>query len=156
MDHRQRVRVPALARLLAARDEQVRRVLRSEGIELRFDSVEWGEAAAYLFDAWPRAQLIDRLGPELADVVPSGFHPSRVGWRIPIFIVQAMEHQAALMHGNDPRVNGETGGRFTSPAVDDYVADILFSEIDPSTAAALASKDPAFAQAFHYPLFPGS
>lgn len=151
MDYRQRVRVPALARLLGASNEQVRRVLRGEDVELRFDSVEWAEAAAYLFDAWPRAQLLHGLGPELAHVVPAAFHPSRVDWGIPIFIVQAMEHQAALMHANDPRVNGTTGNRFTSPAVDDYVADILYSEIDPSTVTALAN-DPAFIQAFHYPL----
>jgi len=42
-------------------------------------------------------------------------------------------------------------GGFHSPSVDDYVADILFNEIQPATVAALA-HDAAFVQAYHYPL----
>ncbi|MEO8383273.1 MAG: hypothetical protein ABI779_26690 [Acidobacteriota bacterium] len=151
MDRRQRVRVPALAQLLGAPEEQVRQVLLSEGVELHVDSVEWGEAAGYLFDAWPRAQIIDTLGPGLALLVPSAFHPARVQWQIPLFILRAMEHQAALMRHNDPRVNAAAiDGHFRSPALEDYIADILFTEIQPSTVADLAA-DPAFFDAYHYP-----
>ncbi|MEO8382689.1 MAG: hypothetical protein ABI779_23730, partial [Acidobacteriota bacterium] len=88
MDQRSRVRVRQLAQLLAAPDEQVREVLRAGGVELRFDSMEWGEAAAYFFDAWPRAQIIDTLGPDLASRIPSAFHPARVQWQIPLFILR--------------------------------------------------------------------
>jgi hypothetical protein len=150
-DQRQRVRVPQLAQLLGAPDGQVREVLLGEGVELRFDSVEWGEAAGYLFDAWPRPQIIDALGPHLARLIPAAFHPTRVRWGIPIFIIRAIEHQAALMRENDPRVNAAAvGGHFITPAVEDYVADILFTEIQPSTVAALAI-DSAFLEAYHYP-----
>ncbi len=151
MDRRKRVRIPALAQLLGAPDEQVREVLLSEGVRLRFDSLEWGEAAGYLFDAWPRARIIDALGPDLAHLIPAAFHPARVRWRIPLFILRAMEHQAALMRENDPRVNAAAANRhFISPAVDDYIADILFTEIQPSTVEDLAS-DAAFREAYHYP-----
>lgn len=150
MDARQRVRAPALAQLLGAPDEQVREVLRNEGVQLRFDSIEWGEAASYLFDAWPRTQIIDALGPDLARIIPPAFHPTRVQWQIPLFITRAIEHQAALMREDDPRVNAAAGGRFTSPSVEDYIADILFNEIQPATVATLA-RDAAFLQAYDYP-----
>ncbi|MGZ5441672.1 MAG: hypothetical protein ACXW5U_26050 [Thermoanaerobaculia bacterium] len=151
MDRRRRVGVPALAQLLGAPEVQVREVLHGEGIQLGLDSVEWGEAAGYLFDAWPRAQIIDALGPTLAHLIPAAFHPARVRWRIPLFILRAMEHQAALLRENDPRVNAAaTAGYFVSPAVEDYIADILFTEIQPSTVADLAS-DAAFLEAYHYP-----
>lgn len=153
MDQRRRVRVPMLARLLGASAEQVREVLLNEGVQLRSDSVEWGEAAAYLFDAWPRAQIIDALGPDAARLIPAAFHPAGVHWRIPLFILRAIEHQAALMHENDPRVNpAAIEGHFISPALEDYIADILFAEIHPSTVADLAS-DTAFVEAYHYPPF---
>lgn len=153
MDQRRRVRVSVLARLLGAPAEQVREVLRTEGVPLRFDSVEWGEAAGYLFDAWPRAQIIDAVGPDVASVIPPGFHPAPVQWRIPLFILRAIEHQAALMRANDPRVNAAAvPGHFISPAVEDYIADILFSEIQLTTVADLAT-DPAFLDAYHFPPF---
>jgi hypothetical protein len=80
MDQRRRVSVSALAQLLGAPDDQVREVLLREALQRRFDSVEWGEAARYLFDAWPRAQIIDALGPDLAGLIPAAFHPARVQW----------------------------------------------------------------------------
>lgn len=141
MDPRGRVRVPALAQLLGAPDSRVREVLLGEGVELRFDSLGWGEAAGYLFDAWPRARIIAALGPD-ARRIPAAFHPARVRWRIPRFILRAMQHQAALLRENDPL--------FVSPAVEDYIADILFTEIEPSTVAHLAT-DRAFFAAYHYP-----
>jgi hypothetical protein len=151
MDHRQRVRVATLAHLLGAPGSQVREVLESEGVQLPFDSLEWGEAAAYLLGAWPRTQIIDALGPNVARLIPSAFHPARVRWGIPLFIIRAMKHQAALMRENDPRVNAAaTDGHFISPAVEDYIADILFTEIQPATVADLAG-DAAFLQAYHYP-----
>lgn len=149
-DTRQRVHVPQLAQLLGARDEQVREMLRSEGVQPGIDSIEWGEAAGYLFDAWPRTQIIDALGTDHARLIPPAYHPTRVQWQIPLFILRAIEHQAALMRENDPRVNAAAGGRFTSTSAEDYITDILFNEIQPATVEALG-HDPAFLQAYYYP-----
>jgi hypothetical protein len=135
MDGRDRVPVSELALLLDAPPEQVRDLLRSDGVELRRDSVEWGEAAGYLFEAWPRARILDALGPDLARSIPPAFRQARVCWRIPIFVLRAIRHQAALLH---------------APSLEDYVADILFNEIQPSTVAALAD-DGAFLEAYRYP-----
>ena len=129
----------------------MRKVLRAEGVALGADSVGWGEAAAYLFDAWPRAQIIEALGPDLAQSIPPAFRPARVGWDIPAFIIRALQHQAALMRASDPRVSpAAMSARFISPSVDDYIADILYNEIQPGTVVALAD-DSAFVQAYHYP-----
>jgi hypothetical protein len=153
MDRQSRVRVSRLARLLDAPAREVRHILRSEGVELRGDSVEWGEAAACLFDAWPRARIIQALGPDRAHLVPPAFHPVRVRWAIPLFIIRAIEHQAALLRAADPREHpGAPDPRFASPSVDDYVADILFNEIQPSTVATLARDDETFLEAYRYPL----
>ena len=151
MDPRERVGVVMLARLLGASGRQVRRVLRSQGVAFPLDSVAWGEAAASLFDAWPRAEVIAALGSGLADAVPAAFRPEPVRLGIPLFILRAMEHQTALLRECDPRVNAAAAdGRFTSPSVDDYIADILFNEIRPGTVADL-SHDASFARAYHYP-----
>ena len=141
-----------LAELSGASDDQVRRLLRAEEVAVRSDSVAWGEAATYLFDAWPRARIIEALGPELARLVPPAFHPAPVQWQIPIFILRAIHHQAALGWENDPRVSAAAvDGRFTPHAVDDYISDILFNEIEPATVDALG-QDPEWVRAYHYPL----
>lgn len=146
-----RVRVSQLARLLDAPVEQVKHILHLEGVELRNNSVEWGEAAACLLDAWPRHRIIQALGPASGRFVPSEYHPERVCWAIPFFIVRAIEHQAALMRAQDPRVNPDASHpRFVSLSVADYVADILFNEIEPTTVAALA-RDPGFIEAYLFP-----
>ncbi|HEX6099847.1 MAG TPA: hypothetical protein VF432_26275 [Thermoanaerobaculia bacterium] len=134
-DWRDRVPVSELALLLDVPPEQARDVLRADGTEPAGDSVEWGEAASLLLDAWPRARILDALGPDLARSIPPAFRPARVCWRIPIFVLRAIRHQAALLQ---------------APSLEDYVADVLFNEIQPSTVAALAD-DTAFLQAYRYP-----
>lgn len=137
-DPSRRVRICDLAPLLGTSTDQVRTMLRADDLDMRSDAIEWGEAASYLFDAWPRAQILAALGPVLSRLIPHAFHPVPVQWGIPLFIVQAMEYQAAQ------------AGRFTSPLVDDYVADILFNEIRPATVGTLSS-DGAFLEAYSYP-----
>src|ERR1051326_3238328 len=137
-DPGRRIRIRELALLLGASTDRVRRMLRVDDLDRRSDAIEWGEAASYLFDAWPRARIVAALGPELARLIPPAFHPVAVQWGIPLFVIQAMEHQAAQ------------AGQFMAPSVDDYVADILFNEIRPATVGAL-SGDGAFLEAYGYP-----
>ena len=133
-DRREPVAVSRVAELLGITTEVFRSMLDSEGGRRDSGAVNWAEAAAYLFDAWPLAQLLETLGPAHAHFVPRDFHPIRAAWSIPVFIVRAMEHQAAA----DPR------------GVHDYVADLLFSEIQPETLAAFRG-DAAFLAAYHFP-----
>lgn len=133
-DRRKRVPVSRVAELLGIPTEMFRAMLDAEGGRRSSATLTWAEAAGYLFDAWPLAQLLETLGPEHAHRVPRDFHPTRVTWSIPIFIVRAMEHQAAA----------EQRG------VHDYVADLLFNQIQPETLAAFRD-DPAFLAAYHFP-----
>ncbi|MEA2489616.1 MAG: hypothetical protein QOH21_1408 [Acidobacteriota bacterium] len=146
-----RVPISHVADLLGMPTESFRAMLAREGGRRRFDTLPWTEAAAYLFDAWPRAQLLDALGPDSARRVPSDFHPTRVTWSNPIFNVRAMEHQAAAEWRRDPRVlTSVTPNHTAARGVHDYVTDLLFNEIQPETVVAFAS-DPAFLAAYNFP-----
>jgi hypothetical protein len=133
---RARVPLAQLAGLLGMRPGALRAMLLAEGGRRNVESIPWPEAAAYLFDAWPRAAILAALGQEHAGRIPAQFHPVRVDWSIPVFIVRAMEHQAA--------------GAVSPRRVDDYMADLLFNEIQPETLLAFRD-DPGFLAAYHYP-----
>jgi len=148
---RRRVPISEVAELVGTTTETFRSILKSEGGRRRFDTISWPEAAGYLFDAWPRAQLLVTLGHPHALRVPELFHPTRVTWSIPIFIVRAMQHQAAAEWRRDPRVQASISPNHTDArGVHDYVADLLFNDIQPETLVAFRD-DPAFLAAYHYP-----
>lgn len=150
-DRRQRVPISHVAELLGITTPMFRSWLDSEGGRLPSDTITWAEAAEYLFDAWPRSLLLDTLGPVHARRVPRHFHPTRVTWSIPIFIVRAMEHQAVVDWRRDPRVQGSiTPNHAVGRGVDDYVTDLLFNEIQPETLVAFRG-DPAFLAAYNFP-----
>ncbi len=114
--------------------------------------IPWTEAAAYLLDAWPRAQILDALGSDAARILPADFQLTRVNWPIPIFILRAVEHQAAAAWRNDPRVRGSLIVNPTyARGVADYVSDLLYNDIQPSTLGAFRG-DSSFLRAFHYPV----
>ena len=148
---RRRVPLAQLAGLLGMDPDLLRAMLLAEGGRGNVESIPWAEAAAYLFDAWPLTGILAALGPEHATGIPREFHPTRVNWSIPIFIVRAMEHQAAAEWRHDPRVRAATSPNHTvARGVHDYVADLLFNAIQPETLVAFRG-DPAFLAAYHYP-----
>ena len=150
-DRRKRVPLSQVAELLGITAEMFRSMLDSEGGRGAAGTLPWSEAAVYLFDAWPRAPLLETLGPDYAGRVPHLFHPTRVTWSIPIFIVRAMEHQAAAEWRRDPRVQTSISPNHTAArGVHDYITDLLFSEIQPGTLVAFRD-DPDFLAAYHYP-----
>jgi len=151
LDPRSRVPLAFVVLQVATTTETVQTMLRWEGIHGRRRSVVWSEAAEYLFNAWPRARILDALGPGLAGVIPSGFQLTRVDWSLPVFLVRALEHQAACEWLDDPRLRGARLPDHThARGIEDYVADLLYSEIRPETLTAF-SHDSAFLRAFHYP-----
>jgi hypothetical protein len=147
LDPRTRVPLAQVAELLGTTPDHLRATLRDELPRSRTASMAWTEAAAYLFDAWPRADLLAALGPDSVELIPPAFHLTRVRWSLPIFVVRAMEHQAARAWQDDPRL------RRTLPArrIDDYLADLLYAEIQPETVSAFRD-DRAFLRAFYYPV----
>lgn len=138
-----------VAELLGTTIAAVHAMLRAEGAEVVDATIPWSEAAAYLFDAWPRARILDALGPDAP--IPPEFQLTRVTWSIPIFILRAIEYQAAAAWRNDPRVRGSAAPNHSyARGVDDYVADLLYDAIDPATIEAFRD-DEDFRRAFHFP-----
>lgn len=152
VDPRARVPLAQVAELLGTHPDALRMMLREEGGRRRTDSLPWTEAAAYLFDAWPRARILDALGPGFAGIIPPDFQLTRVSWALPIFLVRAMEHQAARAWQDDPRVRASlTPNPLYARGIDDYIGDVLYGEIQPETVAAFRD-DRAFVRALHYPV----
>jgi hypothetical protein len=147
-----RVPLAEVAALLGTSLPALRAMLRADGARPADGSLAWTEAAAYLFDAWPRALILAALGAEGAGVFPPEFLLTEVRWSVPIFIVRAIEHQAADAWRNDPRVRRSLAANHThARGIDDYVADLLYNDITPATLAAFR-HDRAFLRAFHYPI----
>lgn len=132
-----------VAELLGTTTAGVDAIVRAEGVQPPGGPIAWTEAAAYLFDAWPRARILDALGAEARSVVPPDFLLTRVTWSLSRFLVRAIEHQAAFAWRGNPRIRAR--------GIDDYVADLLYNDITPATLDAFA-HDSAFLHAFHYPL----
>ncbi|HYC88572.1 MAG TPA: hypothetical protein VEO54_05125 [Thermoanaerobaculia bacterium] len=137
LDPRSRIPLDEAARLAGTTTERFRALLLADGAHDSSTSIPWPEAAAYLFDAWPRARILDALGPGFAEIIPPDFRLTRVDWSLPIFLVRALGHQAA-------RVSHARG-------IDDYVADLLYCAIEPETLDAFRD-DREFLRAFHFPV----
>jgi hypothetical protein len=145
------VPIAEVAELLGTTIEIVQAMLREEGVLPLDGPLPWDDVAARLFDAWPRARIIEALGPEAASLVPRDFQLTRVTWAIPVFILRAIEHQAAEAWRNDPRVQGSVvANPSDARGVEDYIVDLLYNVIDPDTLDAFRD-DPSFLRAFHYP-----
>jgi hypothetical protein len=138
-DPRARIPLARLAPLLGVSPDAARVILQEEGGHHPDDGIPWSEAAALLFDTWPRAAILDSLGPQAGRVIPAQFRPALVCWRVPRFVLRAMEHQAARACSAHPR------------PIDDYIADVLSAAIEPETLAAFR-HDASFVRAFHYPI----
>jgi hypothetical protein len=148
---RRRVPLALLADLLGMNPSALRGTLLAEGGDRDVESIPWPEAAAYLFDAWPRVDILAALASDHLKRIPRLFHPTRVNWSIPIFIVRAMEHQAAAAWRRDPRLLASISpNNNAARGIHDYVADLLFNEIQPETQFAFRD-DPEFLAAFKYP-----
>jgi hypothetical protein len=118
---------------------EVRRDAAANGVFIREGMVAWSEVAFELFAAWPRALILDTLASR-SDVLPAGLHLTRPAWRIPAYLVRAMEEQSRAVSG--------PGGFVRS--VDDYVADLLHQAIDPDVITELL-RDPTFVAAYDFP-----
>ena len=151
MDSQSRLEIVEVAELLGTTRDVFESMLRDEGGRQPGDGLTWAEAASYVFDAWPRARIIAALGQASAKLIPAAAHLTSVQWALPIFIVRAMEQQAAAAWQRDPRLLASVSSNHTSArGVEDYVADLLFSQIQPETLVAFRD-DSDFLRAYHYP-----
>jgi len=136
--HHRNVSVSGAARLLRFPEELIRaRAVRDKEL-LKGDRLSWETVAVWLLDAWPLSALAEIVRDD-PSLLPAQLLPVPVSWRIPFYVVRAMEAQTASAAGEMERL-----------AVADYVASILDSHIDETTRR-LLSQDRGFREAFDFP-----
>ena len=136
------VSIREAATVLGFREAAVRRRADREGCLLRHDMVPWSEVAYWLVTAWPATTLVHRLG-HAAALLPAGLHPRRVSWRLPAYLVTALERQTAIEARRRDDVH--------SLSIEQYASEQLHVVIDDRTVAEL-QEDLEFIQAFYFPL----
>ena len=139
---RRPVPLEVAAQLLGFSAEWVRARAAGEAMLLPGDKVPWEDVVHWFLDVWPRDAILARLQPDADVLLPPGLHLRRVQWRLPAYLVAALEVQAGL----DARRRGDRH----DASVDGYLAEQLHSIIEDSTVAALGEDDD-FLAAFHYP-----
>jgi len=127
------------ARLLGWPSRQLFEKLRAEQAFLPDGTVVWNEIAYWLLDVWPRSILLRALGDK-AVLIPRELHLRPVAWKLPFYLVRAMEVQAVL--AREAVVHGAS--------VEDHVAKNLHLLLDDATVA-FFRNDADFNAAYEYP-----
>jgi hypothetical protein len=133
------------AQLLGFPTEWVRARAAAEAMLLPGEKVAWEDVMHWFLHAWPREAVIARLAPDADGLLPAGLHLRTVQWRLPAYLVAAIEAQAALDAGRRRDRH--------DASVETYLAEQLHNIIDDATVAALAG-DEEFLAAFHFPAEP--
>jgi len=121
--------------------EKLAALAREEDALLPGDLVAWSEVAFHLLRVWPRAALLQQLGDASA-LLPRGLHLTPVAWKLPRYLVRAMEVQAVLKRADRDDVHGI--------AAEEHVAEALDLLVDDETLA-FFSNDAEFLSAYEYP-----
>jgi hypothetical protein len=150
MDRDRPVPFDVVIELLGMTRRQATLLFEHEG-GLVSGGVAWDDVAHALFCFWPRAELLDLLGPWKPRRVPALFYPTALTIKLPLYVQLAMELQATAAWEADPRVRART---FLRPVVrrgiSDYIADILHEHIDEKTERTMRGTR-AFSRAFLFP-----
>jgi hypothetical protein len=104
------------------------------------DAIPWPEVAAIIQRTWTPADLDAAVGT--IEGFPTLLRVSLVQWRLPAYLVIALEHIVAGVRADSPEGEALT--------VEAYVARLLDFFMDMDRAQQLCS-DPAFREAFEFP-----
>jgi hypothetical protein len=120
----------------------VRRRACVDGIDLSSGLVPWEDVMLWFLRAWPLALVEDALPRETLAHLPALLRTTTVTWRLPRYLVHALDRQAELetARSNDRQ----------ALTVEQYVAEQLHLAIDDDTVSAL-SDDAAFMEAWLFP-----
>jgi hypothetical protein len=129
------------AALLGWPPERVAAQAREEEALLPGNLIAWSEVAFRLLRVWPRAALLRQLG-DAAVLLPRGLHLTPVRWKLPMYLVRAMEVQAVLKRADREDVH--------NVAAEEYVAEALDLLVDDDTLA-FFSNDAEFLAAYEFP-----
>lgn len=139
-ERRQACTIREVGALLGISAAEVRRQIAAGDLPLERGRVPWTEAALAFHSAWPPHVTEDLVSGIAA--YPELLRPSAVTWRLPAYLLIALERQAARARALTPERRLLT--------VEQYAAEELHALIDPETIEALRG-DAAFLEACFFP-----
>jgi len=117
----------------------VRKRAEIEGIDLAGGFVPWEDVMLWFLRAWPLALVEDSVP---RDTLPALLRTTTVTWRLPRYLVQALDRQTQLESARSNDRHALT--------IEQYVAEQLHLVIDDDTVAAM-NDDGAFMEAWLFP-----
>ena len=120
----------------------VRRRAEIDGIDLSGGVIPWEDVMLWFLRAWPLALVEDSVPRETLAYLPSLLRTTTVTWRLPRYLVRALDRQIALESARSNDRHALT--------VEQYVAEQLHLAIDDDTVAAM-NDDSGFMEAWLFP-----
>ena len=120
----------------------VRKRAAVDGIDLTSGFLPWEDVMLWFLRAWPLPLVEDSVPPETLAHLPALLRTTTVTWRLPRYLVHALDRQTELesVRSNDRHVL----------TVEQYVAEQLHLAIDDDTVAAM-NDDGGFMEAWLFP-----
>src|SRR4028119_1131054 len=84
------------AQLLGFSKEWVRARATADAALLPGEQVAWEAVMHWFLQVWPRDAVVAVLSPDTDVLLPRGLHLVSVQWRLPAYLVTALEAQATL------------------------------------------------------------
>ncbi|HEV2720421.1 MAG TPA: hypothetical protein VG323_10425 [Thermoanaerobaculia bacterium] len=120
----------------------VRKRAEIDGIDLAAGVVPWEDVMLWFLRAWPLPLVEDAVPPETIAHLPALLRTTTVTWRLPRYLVHALDRQTALESARSNDRHALT--------VEQYVAEQLHLVIDDDTVAAM-NDDRGFMEAWLFP-----
>lgn len=120
----------------------VRRRAAVDGIDLSAGVVPWEDVMLWFLRAWPLPLVEDSVPRETLAELPDLLRTTTVTWRLPRYLVQALDRQTELESARSNDRHALT--------VEQYVAEQLHLVIDDDTVAAM-KDDGGFMEAWLFP-----
>jgi hypothetical protein len=120
----------------------VRRRAELDGVDLSGGVVAWEDVMLWFLRAWPLPLVEDAVPRETLADLPALLRTTTVTWRLPRYLVHALDRQTELESARSSDRHALT--------VEQYVAEQLHLVIDDETVAAL-NDDGGFMEAWLFP-----
>jgi len=120
----------------------VRKRAEIDGIDLAAGMVPWEDVMLWFLRAWPLPLVEDAVPAETLAHLPALLRTTTVTWRLPRYLVRALDRQTAL---ESARSNDRQ-----ALTVEQYVAEQLHLVIEDDTVAAM-NDDRGFMEAWLFP-----
>lgn len=130
------------AEIVGYSEAWVRGRAAAEGVELSAGVVPWEDVMLWFLRAWPLPLVEDSVPREVLAELPPLLGTTTVTWRLPRYLVRALERQIELE-------SARSNDRHTL-TVEQFVAEQLHLVIDDDTVAAM-NDDGGFMEAWLFP-----